>query len=131
MDRTLISVAIACSIAGATAISIVAIPLAWHPREAPTQLAVFNWPEEALIEPAAAPKANMLVVVASNDIPLPPPEASHKIAVEKYTLLTEKEKSPAPPPKVEHDPKRDYCYPGHRVERRHGWRCVYARHHRR
>lgn len=157
VDRTLIGVAVACTISGATALAIVAIPLAWHPHH---EVVPFNWPQEAL-EEQAAPKANMLVVASANNIQLP--EANHKVVVEKYTLLTEKEKSPSTinpvqdaepsaralesadrratqrtgpnrertsPDRGQSESERDRCYPGHRVERRHGWRCVYARHRR-
>jgi hypothetical protein len=132
MDK-LINIGVACSIAGATAVAIVAVPRVWHPRDH-DQVVAFNWPPAALEEPSAAPKANMLAT-ASNDIPLP--ETSHKVATEKYTLVSEREKSPPapkplppkpiplpPPPKVE--PDRDYCYPGHRVDHGRRWRCVYA-----
>lgn len=117
----LVNIIAACSIAGLTAAGIALIPLLWHPPREPIT-APFNWPEQPLAEPSSPP-ANVLA--AAGDVPIP--ETTKKVAVQIYRAVSEQPKTE---PKAE-PARRDYCYPGHKVDYGRHWRCRYDRRHRR
>ena len=132
----LVTVALACGMAAVTALAIAVVPLVWHPREKGElgELMAFAeaWPSRA-IEPPVEPAPN--VVEFEPPLLVPPIGFRHPVKTVKFVPITvvpktglkvDRQQPDDPPPKVEPRERRDYCFPGHKVEHGRRWRCAYA-----
>lgn len=126
-------VALICALAALTGLAIVAVPRLWHgPAADRNGLTAFaeQWP----VRPIQAPEPEPNVVPFQSPLLIPVVTGPRRIATLSYRLVTEVPKTglkvereePAPAP-ARAERLHDVCYPGRQVERRHGWRCVYAR----
>ena len=122
-----------CGLAAVTALAIAVVPLVWHPRQRDKleSLMAFaeHWPDRPIEPPVAANGLPVTKMLQAPTLESPRPVKTVKfvpVTVVPKTGLKVDREEPDPPKLEPRRERRDFCFPGRKVEHGRRWRCVYA-----